>query len=35
MTSSRPVAVVGNAHFYVGPELARHLAQRGFDLVLG
>jgi 3-oxoacyl-[acyl-carrier protein] reductase len=31
----RPVALVANAHFYVGPELARHLASRGFDLVLG
>jgi NAD(P)-dependent dehydrogenase (short-subunit alcohol dehydrogenase family) len=31
----RPVALVANAHFYVGPELARHLAARGFDLVLG
>lgn len=31
----RPVAIVANAHFYVGPELARHLARRGFDLVLG
>lgn len=31
----RPVAIVANAHFYVGPELARHLAARGFDLVLG
>ncbi len=35
MTSPRPVAVISNALFYVGPELARHLAQRGFDLVLG
>lgn len=32
---TRPVALVANAHFYVGPELARHLASRGFDLVLG
>jgi len=31
----RPVAIVANAHFYVGPELARHLASRGFDLVVG
>ena len=31
----RPVALVANAHFYVGPELARHLGSRGFDLVLG
>jgi 3-oxoacyl-[acyl-carrier protein] reductase len=37
MSSSarRPVAIVANAHFYVGPELARHLASRGFDLVIG
>lgn len=33
--SRRPVAIVANAHFYVGPELARHLASRGFDLVVG
>jgi len=26
---------VGDAGFYVGPELARHLAARGHDLVLG
>lgn len=32
---SRPVAIVADTRFYVGPELARHLAQRGFDLVLG
>ncbi len=32
---ARPVALVANAHFYVGPELARQLAGRGFDLVLG
>lgn len=31
----RPVALVANAHFYVGPELARQFARRGFDLVLG
>ena len=31
----RRVAVVGDAGFYVGPELARHLAARGHDLVLG
>lgn len=34
-TAHRPVAIVANAHFYVGPELARHLASRGFDLVVG
>jgi 3-oxoacyl-[acyl-carrier protein] reductase len=32
---SRPVALVANADFYVGPALARGLASRGFDLVLG
>ena len=31
----RRVALVGDAGFYVGPELARHLAARGHDLVLG
>lgn len=34
-SSDRPVALVADAHFYVGPELARHFAARGFDLVLG
>lgn len=33
--SSRPVALVADAGFYVGPSLARLLAGRGFDLVLG
>lgn len=33
--SSRPVAVVADARFYVGPELCRHLTQRGFDVVAG
>ena len=33
--STRRVAIVGDAGFYVGPELARHLAARGHDLVLG
>ncbi len=33
--SSRPVALVADAGFYVGPDLARLLAGRGFDLVLG
>ena len=31
----RPVALVADTRFYVGPELARHFATRGFDLVLG
>ncbi len=31
----KPVAIVANASFYVGPDLARMLARRGFDLVLG
>ena len=35
MTESRRVALVGDAGHYVGPELARHLAARGHDLVLG
>ena len=34
-SSSRPVAIVANASFYVGPDLARMLARRGFDLVIG
>ena len=34
-STSRPVAVVADARFYVGPELCRHLARRGFDLVAG
>jgi NAD(P)-dependent dehydrogenase (short-subunit alcohol dehydrogenase family) len=33
--SNRRVAVVTDASFYVGPDLARLLAQRGHDLVLG
>lgn len=32
---NRPVALVADAGFYVGPPLARLLAERGFDLVLG
>lgn len=31
----RRVALVGDAGFYVGPSLARELARRGHDLVLG
>jgi 3-oxoacyl-[acyl-carrier protein] reductase len=31
----RPAAIVANASSYVGPDLARQLASRGFDLVLG
>lgn len=34
-SSNRPVALVADAGFYVGPPLARLLAERGFDLVLG
>ncbi|MGE3588777.1 MAG: SDR family NAD(P)-dependent oxidoreductase, partial [Ilumatobacteraceae bacterium] len=33
--STRRVALVAGAGFYVGPSLARLLAQRGHDLVLG
>ncbi len=33
--SDRRVALVGDASFYVGPPLARSLAARGHDLVLG
>jgi NAD(P)-dependent dehydrogenase (short-subunit alcohol dehydrogenase family) len=33
--SDRRVALVGDASFYVGPPLARFLAARGHDLVLG
>jgi 3-oxoacyl-[acyl-carrier protein] reductase len=33
--SSRRVALVADAGFYVGPDLARVLAARGHDLVLG
>jgi len=32
---SRRVALVADAGFYVGPSLARVLAERGHDLVLG
>src|SRR3954447_13753171 len=37
MTDSAPrrVAIVGDAGFYVGPPLARLLAARGHDLVVG
>ena len=35
MVDPRRVAVVADAGHYVGPELARHLAARGHDLVLG
>ena len=31
----RRVALVGNATFYLGPPLARELARRGHDLVIG
>jgi 3-oxoacyl-[acyl-carrier protein] reductase len=35
MTESRRVALVADAAHYVGPDLARMLAARGHDLVLG
>ena len=34
MSSQRPVALITDAASYVGPALARTLAERGFDLVL-
>ena len=34
-TARRRVAVINDASFYVGPDLARGLAARGHDLVLG
>src|SRR5689334_35156 len=33
--TTRRVAVIGDARSYLGPELARHLAARQHDLVLG
>jgi FMN-dependent NADH-azoreductase len=35
MSEARRVAIVGDAGNYAGPELARHLAARDHDLVLG
>lgn len=35
MSSERPAAIIANASDYVGPALARQMASRGFDLVLG
>jgi len=35
MSTQRRIALVGNGRFYVGPELCRHLAARGHDLVIG
>ncbi|HEX5615808.1 MAG TPA: SDR family oxidoreductase [Acidimicrobiia bacterium] len=35
MTTDRRVALIADASFYVGPALARLLAARGHDLVLG
>ncbi len=35
MSAARRVALVSDASFYVGPDLARLLAHRGHDLVLG
>ncbi len=33
--TERPVALVSDTRYYVGPDLARRFAERGFDLVLG
>ncbi|MDE0803205.1 MAG: hypothetical protein OSA99_07760, partial [Acidimicrobiales bacterium] len=33
--SERRVAIVANASFFVGPPVARGLAERGHDLVVG
>ncbi|MSZ31970.1 MAG: 3-ketoacyl-ACP reductase, partial [Actinobacteria bacterium] len=33
--SPRPVAIINDGSFYVGPPLARALASSGFDLVVG
>ncbi|MFM8564031.1 MAG: SDR family oxidoreductase [Acidimicrobiia bacterium] len=33
--TERPVAIVSDTRYYVGPDLARRFAERGFDLVLG
>jgi 3-oxoacyl-[acyl-carrier protein] reductase len=33
--NERPVALVSDTRYYVGPHLAERFAQRGFDLVLG
>ena len=35
MSNARPVAIVGEANSYSGPAIAREMARRGFDLVLG
>ncbi|MDG1267125.1 MAG: hypothetical protein P8O03_12445, partial [Ilumatobacter sp.] len=34
-TSNRRVALIANTSFYIGPPLARELARRGHDLVIG
>ena len=33
--NARPVALVSDTRYYVGPHLAERFAERGFDLVLG
>ena len=33
--SDRPVALVSDTRYYVGPHLAQRFAERGFDLVVG
>ena len=35
MSSERRIALVANTNFYVGPDLARFLARRDHDLVVG
>ncbi len=35
MSESRRIAVINDGSFYVGPPLARFLAQRGHDIVVG
>ena len=35
MSTSRPVAIIGEANSYSGPALALEMARRGYDVVLG
>jgi 3-oxoacyl-[acyl-carrier protein] reductase len=35
MSNERPVCIINDTRHYVGPHLARTMAARGFDLVLG
>lgn len=34
-TGARRVALIANTTFYIGPPLARELARRGHDLIIG